>query len=536
MYRGSGDDADDGAKRCRVAAGDVVGDVDNGESGGDYMEDDDDEDNDFYYATDDDCFGEGSDDGAAGGGYPEEETAPDDDDDAGGKRRQRAYAVLTEDDVAARQEKDTADVPEVLSIPPSFAAVLLRHFKWRPGRVQEEWFTDDRRVRGAVGLPPPAADGGGGAPVVATSLSRRGICFVRFKAGATRSAGCCAHYYCDYCWRGYVHAAVADGARCLALRCPDPSCSAAVVADLVDAVAGADERARYALRSYVEESGGRIKWCPAPGCARAVESLGGGGREAHRPVPCGTVRAWLAKNSSDSETASWVLAHTKHCPKCRRPIEKNQGCNHMTCGAPCRHQFCWLCFDPWNDHTGCSSYGDVQRREDEDDEEDAPAGGARTRKEEERRRQAKASLDRYLYHYERWAANGKSMQKAAEDMDQLRGSGLERMAAALEIRAADLGFLTEAYELIAEGRRRALFDHLQNDANAWLERLHSCAELERRRSFCVDGDSGEGASAMNETYRAYKKKLQDLTKATRTYFGNLVKAFETDLPEFNSVK
>ncbi|WVZ49974.1 hypothetical protein U9M48_001280 [Paspalum notatum var. saurae] len=164
-------------------------------------------------------------------------------------------------------------------------------------------------------------------------------------------------------------------------------------------------------------------------------------------------------------------------------------------------------------------------------------------------------MDRYLYHYERWAANGKSMQKAAEDMDQLRASGIEEMAAALEIGAADLGFLTDAYELVAGGRRvmrwvhaygyyldperdaakRALFDHLQNDANAWLERLHSCAELERRRTFCVGGEGEGGGSALNETYRAYKKKMQDLTKATRTYFGNLVKAFETDLPEFNSV-
>ncbi|CAN6373476.1 unnamed protein product, partial [Urochloa humidicola] len=82
--------------------------------------------------------------------------------------------------------------------------------------------------------------------------------------------------------------------------------------------------------------------------------------------------------------------------------------------------------------------------------------------------------------------------------------------------------------------KRCLFDQLQGDANSWLERLHDCAELERIK-FCR-GD--EGGAAMNEMYRAYnyKKKLEDLTKATRTYFRNLVKAFETSLPEFSSVK
>jgi ariadne-1 len=237
----------------------------------------------------------------------------------------------------------------------------------------------------------------------------------------------CPHYYCDECWRGYIHAAVGDGPRWLSLRCPDPACPAAVVQDLVDAAADAADRdryARFALRSYVEQSGGDVKWCPAAGCTRAVEFAGCGGagardvfcdcwhgfcwgcgEEAHRPVSCDTVRPWLEKNKSDSETANWVLANTKHCPKCRRPIEKNQGCNHMTCRAPCYHQFCWLCSDPWNRHSQCSRYDyDDQPREVGGDKPAAGGQGKAARQEEMlRRQQAKASLDRYLYHYERWA-------------------------------------------------------------------------------------------------------------------------------------
>jgi ariadne-1 len=45
-----------------------------------------------------------------------------------------------------------------------------------------------------------------------------------------------------------------------------------------------------------------------------------------------------------------ILANSKPCPKCKRPIEKNHGCMHMTCTPPCKFEFCWLCLGAWSDH------------------------------------------------------------------------------------------------------------------------------------------------------------------------------------------
>jgi hypothetical protein len=43
------------------------------------------------------------------------------------------------------------------------------------------------------------------------------------------------------------------------------------------------------------------------------------------------------------------MANTKECPQCSTNIQKNEGCNHMTCSR-CRFEFCWLCKHPYHQH------------------------------------------------------------------------------------------------------------------------------------------------------------------------------------------
>lgn len=78
------------------------------------------------------------------------------------------------------------------------------------------------------------------------------------------------------------------------------------------------------------------------------------GREGHEPATCNIVKLWEKKSSAESENLQWILANTKPCPKCAKPIEKNQGCNHMKC-VHCKHDFCWICLGDWGPH-GSSWY------------------------------------------------------------------------------------------------------------------------------------------------------------------------------------
>ncbi|XP_071713866.1 probable E3 ubiquitin-protein ligase ARI8 [Rutidosis leptorrhynchoides] len=472
----------------------------------------------------------------------------DDSDDLVSHRNQQNYSILSEDDIRIHQENDILKISSILSISKNAAAILLRHYNWSVSKVNDEWFADEVKVRRVVGLleEPRALPN-------AKELTC-GICFEVYRCDSMRSAAC-GHPFCVTCWRGYITTAINDGPGCLGLRCPDPSCGAAIGQDMIVSLATHDDREkyhRYFLRSFVEDNR-KTKWCPAPGCDYAVDFIVGGGtfdvtcrcaksfcwnctEEAHRPVDCDTVSKWIMKNSAESENMNWILANSKPCPKCKRPIEKNQGCMHITCTPPCKFEFCWLCLGAWSDHgerTGgfyaCNRYEAAKQEGAYDDTE-------------KRREMAKNSLERYTHYYERWATNQSSRQKALADLQQMQNIHLEKLSDKQRQPEAQLKFITEAWLQIVECRRvlkwtyaygyylpepehakRQFFEYLQGEAESGLERLHQCAEKELQTYLNAEGPSKE--------FNEFRMKLAGLTSVTRNYFENLVRALENGLSD-----
>ncbi|KAF9612152.1 hypothetical protein IFM89_038340 [Coptis chinensis] len=482
------------------------------------------------------------DDDVVEGGYPS------DDDEFSHEDCGQNHTVLTEEEIKACQDEAITEVESVLSLPRDSAIVLLCEYNWRVSNVTDDWFADEDKVRKKVGLLVK--------PVVYYLPDKKINCRICFDDFCPRDmvSVACGHLFCKLCWKGYITTSINDGPGCLTLRCPEIKCPAIVGQDIVDKLVSGQEKkkySRYLLRSYVEINT-NVKWCPAPDCDNAVEFVAGSGsydvscnckcnfcwnclEETHRPVGCDTVATWILKNSAESENVTWILANSKPCPKCKRPIQKNAGCMHMTCTPPCKNEFCWLCLGSWETHgeaTGgfyaCNRY-EKAKQEGEYDEE------------EKRREMAKSIIEKYTHYYERWEANHKSRTKAVADLHQAETVHINNIRDGHHESEVQVKFITEAWAQIIECRRvlkwtyaygyylpedepakRQFFEYLQGDAEFWLERLHECAEKGLKRFL----DAKEP-----EDYQEFRTKLINLTSVTKKYFANLVRALENDLAD-----
>jgi len=156
------------------------------------------------------------------------------------------------------------------------------------------------------------------------------------------------------------------------------------------------------------------------------------------------MKEWKKKCADDSETYNWIASNTKDCPSksCGVPIEKNDGCFMMTC-QKCRHQFCWLCCEPWsthNDHFRCNKYSGANL----DNKPTWLDGKSNT--------DARQALDRYLFYYNRFVNHDSSLKfedksraKARDTMESLQKNG--------EYSFIDVQFIEAALNQLLENRR-----------------------------------------------------------------------------------
>ncbi|GKC01896.1 zinc finger, C6HC-type containing protein, partial [Tanacetum coccineum] len=162
--------------------------------------------------------------------------------DSDNSSSEKSYVILKQDELDKRQQEEIQKVTSVLSISNGDACMLLLKYNWSATNVNEAWFEDEVKVRGSVGL--LDVDHGVKFPKNDKSEVDCGICFDSVMVKDSANCGC-GHVFCKVCWEGYVSTAIIDGPGCLTIKCPEPSCGAAVGPDMVEVLAKGEEKKKY---------------------------------------------------------------------------------------------------------------------------------------------------------------------------------------------------------------------------------------------------------------------------------------------------
>ena len=152
--------------------------------------------------------------------------------------KRKKHRVLNETDIRKLMEDSITEVSTFLSIPKDMASNLLRYFRWSVTEVTDAWFSDEFRVRKKLRLMLEKQE------IQFPDELTCGICFESHSHDGL-SWDKCGHPFCNDCWANYISNYISEGAGPLMIRCPEPSCRAALSQELFDKIATQEQKERF---------------------------------------------------------------------------------------------------------------------------------------------------------------------------------------------------------------------------------------------------------------------------------------------------
>lgn len=187
--------------------------------------------------------------------------------------------------------------------------------------------------------------------------SPQSFCPVCFNEASVPARLSCGHSWCTSCLERYLLSAVENKAFPLTCLGNDASCTQRISLPLAKKILSGDDftaLCEASFWSYVHARSTEFHHCPTPDCAQVYRAGPNGAilqcpsclvricsechTEAHDGFTCEERDA-----AEDKLFYEWAATHdVKNCPGCKTPIERSEGCNHMTC-IKCQTHICWEC-------------------------------------------------------------------------------------------------------------------------------------------------------------------------------------------------
>ena len=163
----------------------------------------------------------------------------------------------------------------------------------------------------------------------------------------------CGHLFCSNCWFDYFKALISE-AKTNKIKCMENKCTDFISEEFILKHISKDsyleEKYRRFKKRYEITKDKNKKICPYIGCESFLQKS-----EKTKYVECENGHKYCfecltpphgnkqCSNKNEKKFMKWTKGkRVKRCPKCQMYVEKNEGCNHMTC-VYCNYEWCWIC-------------------------------------------------------------------------------------------------------------------------------------------------------------------------------------------------
>lgn len=209
----------------------------------------------------------------------------------------------------------------------------------------------------------------------------------------------CGHIYCKLCMQAHVSAKITEG-NVTKIECPSSDCTELLIPGLIQVLVPQTLFERYdqLLLQRTLDGMKDIVRCPRPTCCcvtvreedsnmvlcpsckfafcilckrtwhgispckmlpddmmKLKECYESGDDDVRKSMEQQYGHRYLIRAFQEFDSSKWIKSNTECCPKCRASIEKDHGCNKITCFS-CNCHFCWLCNEVLPRHNPYSHY------------------------------------------------------------------------------------------------------------------------------------------------------------------------------------
>jgi len=196
--------------------------------------------------------------------------------------------------------------------------------------------------------------------MIKVSINKIDYCDICFGDIKDKFILSCGDFYCRECIKAHIKSSLQNITLFKNIKCPKTICNNKIKENDIEKLFSQEEFKKYLkFKAKIEGYSDNTNIpCPVPDCegfGKKINIKNGNLKCSKNHMFCVRCMNPSHANKKCSKSADYstqimsLFKQIKKCPNCKTLVEKEEGCNNVTCGNIwCNYTFCWVCMNSYD--------------------------------------------------------------------------------------------------------------------------------------------------------------------------------------------